>query len=335
MKNVVLTLLFLWCALAAALALRPFTFDWSCLVCRNGATTSEVAGQLAFPKEGIARTAVPASFIEGLRAAEGFEIEARFTPYNASQSGPARILSYSAGPRRWNLMLGQRGPDLILRIRTNKAAAPGGMVQMVVPDVLVESRMIHVRATHDAGGTAIAVDGVEKLRVDGPRMDLAAWNSDFPLLIGNEATGNRAWLGSVARIAIRAGPGGPLLADFDFTGAPPPAAPALGASNIYLPSAFLGFGLRDETFGTQSLLLHVAMLLPVGFLFPMLLSAERSGGSRLALTMLVVFLFALAVEIAQHFTTNRTTSVLDLVAGLVGGLFGYFAYIVTISRIRR
>lgn len=335
MKKVVATLLLLWCLLATALALRPFTFDWSCLVCRNGATTSEVAGQLAFPTEGMARTAVPTSFFERLRAAEAFEIEARFTPYNTWQTGPARILSYSAGPRRWNLMLGQRGRDLVLRIKTNTAAARRGMAQLIVPDVLVENRMVHVRAVHDAGGTAIAVDGIEKLRVDGPKMDLATWDPDFSLLIGNEATGNRPWLGSVTQIVIRAGPGGPLLADFDFTGAPPPAAPVLGASDLYLPAAFLGFGLRDETFGAESLLLHVAMLLPVGFLFPILLSEERSGGSRLALTMLVVFLFALAIEIAQHFTTNRTTSVLDLVAGLFGGIFGYAAYVVTMARIRR
>jgi hypothetical protein len=58
MKGVVLTLLFLWCILAAVLALRPFNLDWSCFVCRNGATLSQTAGQLAFPTHGMARTSV-------------------------------------------------------------------------------------------------------------------------------------------------------------------------------------------------------------------------------------------------------------------------------------
>ena len=335
MKRVVVTLLFLWCVLATALALRPFSFDWSCLVCRNGATMSETAGHLAFPSPGVARTRVPPSFSESLLEAGGFEIEALITPYNVRQTGPARILSYSAGPRHWNLLLGQSGPDLILRFRTKPAEARSGMVQLSVTDVLAENRAVHVRVTHDAAGTVFVIDGDETLRVDGPRMDVASWSPGYPLFIGNEASGDRPWLGSVARIAIRAGPGGPLLADFDFTGAPAPAAPVLGASDLHLPAVFLGFGLRDETFGMESLLLHIAMLLPVGILFPLLLSAERSRGSRLALTMLAVFVFALAVEIAQHFTTNRTTSVLDLVAGLFGGVLGYAAYAMTMARIRR
>jgi hypothetical protein len=335
MKGVVLTLLFLWCILAAVLALRPFNLDWSCFVCRNGATLSQTAGQLAFPTHGMARTSVPASFSESLREAGGFEIEAQITPYNSWQAGPARVVSFSGGPRRWNLMLGQSGPGLVLRFRTNPAEAPRGMAHLYVPDVFAENREVHVRVTHDAGGTVFVIDGVEKLRLDGPKMDVATWNPDFPLLIGNEATGDRPWLGSVARIAIRSGPGGPLLADFDFTGASTFPPTVLGATDLHFPVAFLGFGLRDETFGIESLLLHVGMLLPVGVLFPLLLSAERSGGSRLALTMLFVLGFALAVEIAQHFTTNRTTSVLDLVAGLVGGVLGYFAYIVTMSLIRR
>jgi hypothetical protein len=335
MKRVVLTLLFLWCVFATALALRPFNFDWSCLVCRNGAMMSESAGHLDFPNHGMARTTVPATFSESIREAGGFEIEALITPYNSWQAGPARIVSYSAGPRRWNLMLGQSGPGLVLRFRTNRADAPAGMAHLYVPDVFAENRAVHVRVTHDTGGTVFFVDGVEKLRLDGPRMDVATWIPDYPLLIGNEASGDRPWLGSVARIAIRSGIGGPLLADFDFTGAPAPAAPVLGASDLDLPPVFLGFGLRDETFGMESLLLHIAMLLPVGILFPLLLSAERSRGSRLALTILVVFVFALAVEIAQHFTTNRATSVLDLVAGLFGGLFGYAAYAMTMARFRR
>ena len=128
-------------------------------------------------------------------------IETWLVPDNITQSGPARIVSFSADTLNRNFTLGQESDQYDARLRTS-TTNDNGTPSVTAPDATAKADLSHVVYTRSSEGTAsIYVNGVLQTTgtIDG---DLTSWDDTYNLLLANEATGDRPWLGEYQLVAI-------------------------------------------------------------------------------------------------------------------------------------
>lgn len=133
-----------------------------------------------------------------------FSVEAWVTPSNVVQEGPARIISYSASETQRNFTLGQTQYNYDFMLRTEKTSV-NGEPALSTPDAdeVLQATLQHVVLTYDAtNGRKIYVNGQLIEITDEEISPLSAWDDSFALILGQEATNNNVWQGSVRLLAI-------------------------------------------------------------------------------------------------------------------------------------
>ena len=151
---------------------------------------------------GVFSTEPATSIVEPVRASGQLTLEAWVTPAADNLTGPARIVSISRDSAERNITLGQNNDTYGLRLRTT------GTNEQGTPDVFTEAGTLrvdepqHVVVTFDGEMTAIYIDGEVAFRGNQHAGDLANWDETMCLVVGNEADGNRRWLGTVHLMAI-------------------------------------------------------------------------------------------------------------------------------------
>ncbi len=151
---------------------------------------------------GVARTDGGAAILqEVITQSDAFTVEAWVRPRDLLQSGPARIVSMSASTSLGdvNFHLGQERTCLSVRVRSDVRGAEWLLAEGVFT---APQASWHLAVTYQGGSTAVYVDGtlVEEYTIEpGP---LEYWNPGFPLLVGNEATLDRPFLGDVFSLAV-------------------------------------------------------------------------------------------------------------------------------------
>lgn len=140
---------------------------------------------------------------EAVKRSGELSVEVWVTPANLSQSGPARLVSISSDPSNRNLTLGQEKDRWDVRLRTSKTNGNGIPSTTTPPcETASPDSMVHVVSTRNAHGELrIYVDGnlLARGNVAG-KFD--SWSDGYRLLLGNEQTGDRPWLGQLHRVAI-------------------------------------------------------------------------------------------------------------------------------------
>ncbi len=159
-------------------------------------------GRVSFRAPGIVSSAKPASsIIAGCRATNEITIEAWLKPDNASQGGPARIVTLSADPSQRDFTLGQDKDRYSVRLRTTGTSI-NGIPSLDSPGGLAGPTPAYVVYTRDAAGRArLYVNAREVAAADVPG-NLSNWAVDQRLALGNELTMDRPWLGDIYYVAI-------------------------------------------------------------------------------------------------------------------------------------
>jgi VanZ family protein len=100
--------------------------------------------------EWLATGGPAAAFSVSGRAANAFTMGIRAVPALSHQFGPARIATISAGVHHRNILIGQQGDRLLIRLRTPMTGENGQRPQFIVPGVFSEpgSRTILVTFKH-------------------------------------------------------------------------------------------------------------------------------------------------------------------------------------------
>ncbi|MCP4426907.1 MAG: LamG domain-containing protein, partial [Chloroflexi bacterium] len=145
--------------------------------------------------------------IDAFKASNEFTIEAWLQPENVTQDGPARIVSVSHDIYYRNFTLaqglwGDQPSDVFdVRVSTNN---PAGMPSLTTPPGAATTELTHVVYTRDTTDEwRIYVDGNEVTRDSrGGIRNLGIWNDTYPLILANERTGNRPWLGDYYLVAL-------------------------------------------------------------------------------------------------------------------------------------
>ena len=145
--------------------------------------------------------------IDACRASGEVTLEAWIQPANTDQDGPARIISISSSKTERNVTLGQglygnQSPDLFMtRLRTAQTST-NGLPAVVTPGGAATTSLTHVAYTRRANGQAtLYVNGQDRgvLTVGGA---LSSWDERMPLLLANELSEDRPWLGTYYLTAI-------------------------------------------------------------------------------------------------------------------------------------
>ena len=129
-------------------------------------------------------------------------LEAWIESDNLIQSGPARVVSVSSDSTNRNLTLGQDGSRYNVRLRTTTTGNNGFFPSTSSPNGTVDTELTHVVYTRDTeSNVVIYVDG--EVAVSGDITgNLSNWDLGYSLILGNEASGDRPWLGSFDLVAI-------------------------------------------------------------------------------------------------------------------------------------
>lgn len=144
-----------------------------------------------------------------IRVTGEYSIEAWVIPDNAAQgendNNPARIVSLSGSATERNFTLGQYNANYSFMNRTNQSDADG-LPELATDDndERLQATLQHVVATFDPiNGRRIYVNGEFTGDEDPtPGALLEDWNDSFALVVGNEVSNNRVWLGSMRFLGI-------------------------------------------------------------------------------------------------------------------------------------
>ncbi len=148
--------------------------------------------------------------VETIKTSGAFTVEAWVTPANTTQGGPARIVSISNGTGQRNVTLAQGAADAdggggdhwSSRQRTTETST-NGLPGLAAPSgTAVAGQRSHVVLTRSSDGQVrLYVDAVE-VASETAAGDLSNWDSSFSLVVANETSGDRPWLGTLHLMAI-------------------------------------------------------------------------------------------------------------------------------------
>ncbi len=137
----------------------------------------------------------------------GITIETWIKPLNNTQSGPARIISFSVDSANRNFTFGQAADAWDIRFRTSLNPGNGTAPSTVSPvgSIAATPLLQHVVYTRDASGdTKIYIDKVEVAAIANPG-DGSNWDMAYEFGLFNELsfpTDTRTWLGDIFLVAV-------------------------------------------------------------------------------------------------------------------------------------
>ncbi|MCR9095888.1 MAG: LamG domain-containing protein [bacterium] len=136
-----------------------------------------------------------------------YTLEMWLAPANITQDGPARIFTYSRSTGQRNMMLGQVAYQYIARNRSFSTETNGnGSPELETYDVDQDAQatLQHVVLTYDqVAGRRIYVDGRWTDDIDEtPSSRLWNWLTNQQVIIGNERSNDRPWIGKVRFAAV-------------------------------------------------------------------------------------------------------------------------------------
>lgn len=140
-----------------------------------------------------------------IKATGEFSVEAWVAPENVVQDGPARIITYSAGPTRSNFTVGQTqyNYDYLLR-HTNTGADGQPVLSTADDDERLQATLQHIVMTYDPiRGRRMYVNGEYTGDIDPQAPgNLNDWDSTYAFVLGNETNGQLPFAGIMKLVAI-------------------------------------------------------------------------------------------------------------------------------------
>jgi VanZ family protein len=264
---------------------------------------------LRFPAPGLLRTREAPAWLAQARDLGSVRLQFRLRGYSPEQGGPARIFTVSRDVHLANLILGQEGPDLVLRLR-RPSSTPAGKPPYTIPGVFRDSGWHEVDIAIKPGSLRVEVDGRVALATELPERPLAGWDRRYLVALGNEVNGLHPWRGEVARAVVELG-----RERLDYA----------SLEHLELPGQFWVFANRLTKLSRDDLdppaiadwIANFVSFIPLGFFLGAL--GGKHGSWRRAFA--ICALASLLVEIAQFFF-SRHPSVPDLILNTIGGATG-------------
>jgi hypothetical protein len=356
---------YLWLAVAytfllSVLLLAPFDFRKPSRFEKNNLRwMGEINGIEFSSVSSIHSSSPPQRLHDALVSGSGLTLEIWAATETVQQGGPARIVSYSIDKAFRNFTLGQERENLIVRLRTVNTDLNGTKHALIVEDVFHSDVPQHIAVTYDFSEQNVYVNGKRRTRASIPSGSFSNWDPSYSLVLGNEATGSRPWLGELFLVAIynRALSGEEIWKNYkagrvvNSENGQSVGRVADGLVTLYLFNEGKGERVLDRSgllprinleippevwvtherflaglyrqFNLLDAILNTILFIPLGFL---LHAAMRSRyGSTLKIAVFIILfgtLFALTIESLQYFSPVRFSSMADLFSNMAGTVLG-------------
>jgi hypothetical protein len=292
-----------------ALAFFPYELATRSLVENQAQFLSD--GSLSFERGGIALSLPPHSWLRPESSVRPTKFYVETFSLSSEQTGPARIVSFSIDPFERNITIGQENSDLIVRIRKSMSNL-NGTPNFVIADVFGNSswRTIEVRLSSDS--FQVLVDGATRLSESLPTGYWLLWDDAYPLVFGNEASGDRVWQGYIRKAQVCAAS---------------ECVNYVQPSMLQLPKRYWSGPTWRNVLDNQhyfattptDVFINLLFFMPLGFLLARL--AEPPVG--LAKALIVATLISVSIEAVQFILAYRVTSLIDVIVNLVGSGLGF------------
>ncbi len=166
----------------------------------HGARYDQAEAALVFDGTGSASVESADQAFCQLSHASQFTLRIEARSADLSQAGPARLFTISEGVEAQEIALhiGQDGPNLSVRLRTK----PDGYNQITVPDMFVDEEWHVFELIYEGNLIQVLRDGTVVTTVAFETDELIGWEFGWPLTLGDEATGDRAFTGSIKEVTI-------------------------------------------------------------------------------------------------------------------------------------
>lgn len=181
--------------------LCPFEFNFNGKI--NNVKWSDDSPGIDLVEEGqVISRSVPIQFFDELTKSDGLSIEAWITPQKNNFIRPSRIISYSLNRKKRNFTMAQQGSKLLVGLRTEKTNLNGTEPMLIVENIFNSVEPIHIVISYNYQEQRVYVNGSLNTTSIIPGGDFRNWDPEYPLIFGNEATGNCPWLGKISYVAI-------------------------------------------------------------------------------------------------------------------------------------
>ena len=198
LRHIYMKRFLIYIVLLTVLLLWPFD-----LFSKNRVHWLSESNGIEFSGRGIVGSSSPVpEFCRKMVNGRGLTLSLWLAPGNTSQSGPARILSYSLNSGFRNFTIGQEGKNLVIRIRTNKTSLNGTRPHLVVDNVFKTSAILHIVVTYDFIYQTVYINGSKITRKKLPGGKFRNWNFYHYLVFGNETDCGRSWAGRIFQAEI-------------------------------------------------------------------------------------------------------------------------------------
>jgi len=343
-----------------------FPFDFH-LLATNHAEWNNLQTGINFPERGQILSEKPAKQLaEKIIMGTGLSIEIWVETLNSHQDGPARIISFSSNTASRNFTLGQSFDQLIFRLRTTETSNNGTNPHLVLDHVFMKKELLHIVVTYNKIEQQVFINGELKGKFDHVKGNFNNWDVTQQLVIGNEVTGNRPWMGKiyftaiynsalnrnsvfnnyllgpdpreVNKVALGVGTKPVAVYLFDENGGNVVLDSAAGDDplNLSIPVYIKKKPKLLLTFPDNSLLssrnidhfiMNVMIFIPFGFfLFAAFIKRFRATVWTSLIAISLSALFILTVESLQFLSLTRDSSLFDVFANLVGAINGVALY---------
>jgi hypothetical protein len=160
-------------------------------------------GGLAIVAPTIVRASIaPGKIFDACQISNEITFEAWVRPANDTQTGPARIFTYSTSTTNRNFTLAQDATSYDARLRTSQTDDNGTPSTNSGPGLVNPGAVQHVLFTRSLVEAAVWVDGV-KIGVQALEGRFGGeWSRYYQLAIANELTLDRPWLGEIHLAAV-------------------------------------------------------------------------------------------------------------------------------------
>ncbi len=355
--------LFIYLVLLCFALLKPFDFHFTNNNYSNNVNWLQTKYGIHFNHRGqiISEDSTPELY-QMLTKGDGLTIEVWISTYNIFQDGPARIFSYSMDPYYRNFTLGQSKDSLVMRLRTELTDPNGVKPHIKIAGIFEPQKIYHIIITYNFYNECVFINGKKRICDSSVKGNFSNWDPSFKLVIGNEVTGDRPWLGEIYYAAIynealsskeillryqsrivnrvssninQINNGKIPLVCYLFnekegnkvidSGLNPPKI------NLHIPEKLISKRPLFDTqlrnlqynFITKDNVLNVLGFIPLGLLLHRIIKFRFKIGFQAVIVVLILGgSISLGCEVLQHFLLSRNSSIIDVCTNVFGLSFG-------------
>jgi hypothetical protein len=233
-----------------------------------------------------------------------FRVIMRVRPGSADQEGPARIFAISQDHYNANVVIGQDGDALVIRLRREGSDGLGNP-PFVWNNVFSEAgHDVEVEIDLQRTRLSILVDGQLRLARSFDSSPVYFWDGSYTLAVGNEHTWERPWLGEIYAARLIVGSD-----EFDL----------LADGNLSRPRFGERLSKRTTMLSPQlgDWIVNFVFLIPLGFL-----TASVPSRGPVLLTVGLWIIVPTLAEMTQVLLPSRSPSISDIVLNFLGAVTG-------------